>query len=118
MRAHLHSCLSSSRAHDFRCYLLAGAAAHHNPAAEQQGQGHTHLAGLHHSQQRYGRHAQTSAAAHSQGLLLTEQRVRAVLFAFFEKQLKIMYPQAPEITYELRDMHQWLDQLPEASAFT
>lgn len=25
--------------------------------------------------------------------------------------LKLMYPQAPEITYELRDMHQWLDQL-------
>ena len=25
-----------------------------------------------------------------------------------------MYPQAPEITYELRDMHQWLDQLVRA----
>ena len=46
----------------------------------------------------------------------------AVLFGLFEKQLKLLYPHAPEITYDLRDMYQWLDQLvgdpisaPEAS---
>ena len=36
---------------------------------------------------------------------------RAVLFSLFEKQLKLLYPHAPEITYDLRDMYQWLDQL-------
>ena len=35
----------------------------------------------------------------------------AVLFGLFEKQLKLLYPHAPEITYDLRDMYQWLDQL-------
>ena len=34
-----------------------------------------------------------------------------MLFSFFERQLKNMYPSSPEITYELRDVYQWLDTL-------
>ena len=42
----------------------------------------------------------------------------AALFSYFERQLKMMYPNAAEISYEMRDVAQWLDSLVEASAVT